>query len=57
MAQSPELLLMDELSALDVSGAANTTETLQYTNQYNAWCTELRFEQGQGREEDLEADR
>ncbi len=36
MAQSPELLLMDEVSALDVNGAANAIETLQYTKQYTA---------------------
>ncbi len=31
MAHSPDLLLMEELSALDGTGAANEIENLQYT--------------------------
>jgi hypothetical protein len=32
MAHSPEVLLMDEVFALDVTGAANATESIQYKN-------------------------
>ncbi len=43
MAQLPELLLMDEVSALDVTEAANAIETLQNTNLYTACSRDISW--------------